>query len=282
MPFWCGESLSGKRLLVWPEQGLGDELQFLRYLLEPQLRDCGHLTLVCKPPLKSLFSSLGLADAVFAIGDEEIFEGKFDYWTFPMSFPYRLKTGLDSIPVTIPYIAADRQKIDFWRERLPASLFRVGLVWKGNPDHRNDSRRSLGTLCELAPLWRVAGQVSFVSLQKGPGAEEARHPAAEQPLFHCGDLIEDFSDSAAIVHHLDLVICVDTAIAHLAGAMGKRCWVLLPAIETDWRWLHERQDSPWYPGRLRLFRQSPGGAWSQVVAQVCQELAQLLGDSSAA
>ena len=276
VPFWAGEKLQGKRLLVWPEQGFGDEIQFLRYLAQPALRDCAQLTLVCKPELKNLFASLGLAAAVFALGDPAVFERQFDFWTFSMSLPLRCKTRLESIPADIPYITAASEKIHFWGTRLPVAPYRVGLAWKGSPMHRNDANRSLGALTTLAPLWRVGG-VSFVSLQKGQGEDEARNAPAHQPLFHYGELIEDFSDSAAILHHLDLIICVDTAIAHLAGAMGKRCWVLLPATDTDWRWLHDRQDSPWYPGRTRLFRQSHGGAWKDVVEDVRKELARLVG-----
>jgi len=134
----------------------------------------------------------------------------------------------------------------------------VGLVWKGNA--APNPHRSLPGLSTLASLWSIPG-VTFVSLQKGPGEDEAAAPPAGQPILHLGSDILDFADTAAIVAQLDLVICIDTAIAHLVGALNKPCWVLLPAIGVDWRWLQERTDSPWYPGAMRLFRQSKSGDW---------------------
>jgi ADP-heptose:LPS heptosyltransferase len=123
----------------------------------------------------------------------------------------------------------------------------------------------------LAPLWAISG-ISFISLQKGAGEDEATTPPAGQPLLHLGSDIGDFADTAAIVSQLDLVICIDTAIAHLAGAMNKPCWVLVPAIGTDWRWFRERTDSPWYPGVMRLFRQTRPGDWSATISEVAQAL----------
>jgi hypothetical protein len=154
---------------------------------------------------------------------------------------------------------------------VPTSGFRVGLVWQGNPKHRNDRNRSLASLAELAPLWRVPG-TRFVSLQMGAGAAEARNPPDVQPLVHLGDELTDFGDTAAIVSLLDLVICVDTAVAHLAGALARPCWVLVPEVGTDWRWLRGRDDSPWYPGVMRLFRQHSRGEWQSTIARVAEAL----------
>jgi hypothetical protein len=145
------------------------------------------------------------------------------------------------------------------------------LVWKGNPLFHHDGDRSLPSLDLLAPLGTVAG-VSFVSLQKGAGEEEARRPPAGLSLLALGPDLEDFADAAAVVAGLDLVISVDTAVAHLAGALGRPCWVMLADYLTDWRWLTDRADSPWYPERMRLFRQSPGTGWPPVIAAVTAAL----------
>jgi hypothetical protein len=148
------------------------------------------------------------------------------------------------------------------------------LAWKGNSLFENDADRSLPSLDVLAPLGAIAG-VNFVSLQKGAGEDEAAQPPGGMRLIDLGARLEDFADTAAVVTSLDLVICVDTAIAHLAGALGKPCWVLLPAYKTDWRWLTDRTDSPWYPGIMRLFRQSTMGNWADVVAEVASALGRL-------
>ena len=151
----------------------------------------------------------------------------WDFWTPPMSLPYYCRTRLDSIPAAIPYLSADPAKLAKWSRLLPASGVCVGLAWKGNPDFENDGDRSLPSLDLLAPLGSVAG-VNFVSLQKGAGEDEARRPPAGLSLLALGDALEDFADTAAVIAGLDLVISVDTAVAHLAGALGKPCWVLLP------------------------------------------------------
>ncbi|OGR02793.1 MAG: hypothetical protein A2520_09505 [Deltaproteobacteria bacterium RIFOXYD12_FULL_53_23] len=278
-PQWQGESLAGKSILVYPEQGFGDEIQFARYL--PLLKAWGasRVTLACKPPLRPLLQTVAGVDRVVVLAEDHAVEA-CDFWTFPLSLPLRFHTTLDTIPAALPYLAADPELVKHWRPRLPPSAFRVGLVWKGSGIHKNDSNRSLPGLSFLAPLWSVP-EVSFVSLQKGQGEEEALCPPQDQPLLNLGVEIRDFADTAAIISQLDLVICVDTAIAHLAGALGKPCWVLLPAIGTDWRWLQERADSPWYPGVMRLFRQEQGeDGWGATVARVAAALGELRQGSS--
>jgi hypothetical protein len=195
-----------------------------------------------------------------------------DYWSFSLSLPLHFATTVDTIPVAkLPYVHALPDRIAQWRDCLPAaSVRKVGLVWKGQSQHKNDANRSLPSLASLAPLWSVPG-VTFISLQKGQGEEEAAQPPAGQPLLALGAEMTDFSDAAAIVSELDLVICVDTAIAHLAGAMNKPCWVLLPAIGTDWRWQLDRRDSPWYPS-IRLFRQSDAEDWRTTISEVATAL----------
>lgn len=224
---WQGEPLAGKSLLVWPEQGLGDMIQFCRYL--PLLKEQGatRITLVCKPELKSLMTTLSGVDAVFALNDTAALQ-EHDFWTLPMSLPLHFKTELATIPARLPYLHTVPGRIARWSQRLsslPSSGLRVGLVWKGNAMHANDSHRSLPGISTLAPLWSVPG-VQFISLQTGLNVTAASDQTLS--LLHFGDDIADFADTAAIVQQLDLLISVDTA-AHLAGALGKPCWVLLPA-----------------------------------------------------
>jgi Flp pilus assembly protein TadD len=271
-PQWQGQSLAGKSLLVWPEQGLGDEIQFCRYLPLLKAHGARHITWVCKPPLKPLLQTLEGVDEVLISTVDIGAIAAHDYWTFPLSLPLHAGTTLETIPARLPYLSALPERVESWAGRLPdAGLhdvrLKIGLVWRGNPDNPNDADRSLPALALLAPLWSVPG-LRFISLQKGRGEEEVRDPPAAQPLLHLGGDIADFGDSAAIVAQLDLLITVDSAIAHLAGALGRPCWVLLPAHKTDWRWLQERSDSPWYPGSMQLFRQRRRGQWTEVIDEV--------------
>ncbi|MHB1238084.1 MAG: tetratricopeptide repeat protein [Gallionella sp.] len=269
-PHWRGESLNGKSLLIWPEQGFGDEIQFARYF--PMLKTLGvtRLTVVCKPALEALLKMVDGVDEVIPFSDA-LSLPLHDYWTFPMSLPMHFSTTVETIPDKLPYLKALPKRFKQWQNRLPADGLKIGLVWKGNAAHENDVNRSLPDLSLLAPLWSEPG-ITFISLQKGPGEEQAATPPPGQPILHLGSGIMDFADSAAIVAQLDLVICIDTAIAHLAGALNKPCWVLLPAVGVDWRWLQERTDSPWYPGVMRLFRQTKSGDWSATISEVALAL----------
>lgn len=267
-PRWQGESLAGKSLVIWPEQGFGDYIQFVRYASLLKARGVSRLTLLCRAPLAPLLETVEGVDAVVT---EESRLPAHDYWCFVLSLPLRFSVTADTMgKAPTPYVHALPARVARWQKRLPARGRKVGLAWKGSPGHGNDAHRSLPGLASLAPLWRVPG-VAFISLQKGQGEEEASSPPAGQPLTALGAQMEDFADAAAIVSQLDLVICVDTAVAHLAGALGKPCWVLLPAMDTDWRWLLERTDSPWYPS-LRLFRQSNLEDWRQTVDEVAKAL----------
>jgi len=272
-PQWRGESLVGKSLLIWPEQGFGDFIQFIRYA--PLLRELGvdRLTVLCSPPLKPLLASAAGVDTIIT---DPASVAPHDYWTLPMSLPLRFGTTLHNIPDAIPYLHALPQRVEQWSARVPTQGIKVGLVWKGNPIHRNDVNRSLPALSTLAALWSVP-DITFVSLQKWQAEEEALEASltsAAQPLIHLGNDIVDFADTAAIVAQLDLVICVDTAIAHLAGAIGKPCWLLLPALGVDWRWLRERSDTPWYPETMRLFRQTKPNDWTETIHDVTNALRQ--------
>lgn len=273
-PPWRGQPLAGKSLAIWPEQGLGDEIQFCRYVGEFKRRGAARITLVCKPPLYALFQAMPEVDAVRVLPEAGAKTGlpPHDYWVLAHSAPLYCGTTLDSIPARLPYLRVPPDRLAEWAPRLGGGAgIRVGLVWKGGTALSNDVQRSLPGLATLAPLWRVPGVV-FVGLQLGQGAEEAAAPPPGQPLCDLGPDIRDFADTAAILAQIDLLISVDTAAAHLAGALDRPCWVLLPATGTDWRWLAERSDSPWYPGALRLFRQAVPGDWGPVVAEVAAAL----------
>ena len=269
-PRWQGEALVGKSLLIGIEAGHGDMIQFCRYATELKAKGAVTLGIICHPALKTLFSTLDDVAVVIAL-DEPLPAMHWDYWAPPLSLPFHCQTRLDSIPARLPYLRADSARADGWaavlnRRQHPGEL-QVGLVWQGNPAFENDADRSLPHLDTLAALGQIAG-VRFVSLQKGAGEGAAEHPPAGLNLLNLGPHIVDFADTAAIIANLDLLISVDTAVAHLAGALGKPCWILLPAYKTDWRWLTERSDSPWYPSVMRLFRQAQMGEWAPVIAEI--------------
>jgi Flp pilus assembly protein TadD len=273
-PQWRGEALLGKSLLVWPEQGLGDEIQFCRYL--PLLKQQGakRITLICKTPLKDLMTTLEGVDMVLAVDEAGSAVAAHDFWTYPLSIPLHCRTDATNIPARLPYLHALPDRLAKWSERLPRDGLRVGVVWKGNKFHSNDSYRSLPNLTTLALLWTVPG-VRFISLQKGQDEDQAQNPPVGQPLLHVGTDLADFADTAAVIAQLDLIICVDTAVAHLAGALGKTCWVLLPAYRPDWRWLNGCDDSPWYPQVMRLFHQPRTEDWTVVIQDLKNALAEI-------
>ena len=267
-PRWQGEPLAGKSLLIAFEVGHGDMIQFCRYAALAKAGGATRVDILCHPGLKSLFATLAGADAVHAF-DEALPVSDWDYWTLPLSLPFHFNTRLESIPTDLPYLFADPERSQHWAAILSGSSgeLRVGLVWKGNPRFENDADRSLPSVATLAPLAALPG-IRFFSLQKDAGEEELRRWPGSQPLNDLASGLGDFADTAAVVMNLDLVITVDTAVAHLAGALGKPCGVLLPAYKADWRWLTGRTDSPWYPGVMRLFRQKAMGDWGPVVEEV--------------
>ena len=239
-PEWRGEPLAGKRLVVWPEQGLGDQIMFARFapLLQRQGVD---VTVLCLPPLQRLLAGC-LGVRVLAATGAVSFPDP-DYWVMTCSLAGRMGVTVESIPAA-PYLRALGPG-----PGLPEG-FKVGLVTSGSPAHGNDAQRSLPPQ-EAARLRAMAAQVV--------------------PLDPANTGARDFADTAAIVEQLDLVVTVDTAAAHLAGAMGKPCWVLVPAVGTDWRWLQARSDSPWYPS-VRLYRQPRAGAWDEVADRVLADV----------
>ena len=268
MPRWQGESLAGKSLLICFEAGFGDVIQFCRYAEVLKKQGATSITLLSHPPLKKLLSTLSGVDSIISF-DEPLPSSGFDFWTPLLSIPRHCNTNLDSIPARLPYLHADADRIEKWKPLVPQLGLRVGLVWRGSTQFENDADRSLPSLALLAPLWSVKN-ITFISLQKGAGENE--NPPDGLSLTSLGPKLTDFADTAAVISCLDLVICIDTAVAHLAGALGKPCWVLLPDYKTDWRWLTERCDSPWYPEVMRLFRQSTMGDWNPVIADVVNAL----------
>jgi hypothetical protein len=258
---WQGESLLGKSIVVLPEQGLGDEIQFCRYLPWLKARGAARVTLVCRPSQTALLQTLAGPDEVISQADALPRLAGHDYWTVLLSLPLRAGTTPDTIPADIPYLHPDPARLARLAPLLAGDGLKVGLVWRGNPLHSNDAERSLPGLDALAPLWAIPG-VRFFSLQKDAGALPP-----DLPLTDLAPAIDDFADSAALIARLDLLISIDSAPAHLAGALGVPCWLLLPARKADWRWLHGRDDSPWYPD-MRLFRQTQRGDWSGPVSRM--------------
>ncbi|WP_332851424.1 tetratricopeptide repeat protein [Duganella sp. S19_KUP01_CR8] len=277
-PRWDGEPLHGKSVMIVLEAGQGDMIHFCRYAAQLKARGASRVAVICHVPLKRLFATLEGVDRLYALGDP-IPDEHWDYWTHPMRLAATLGVSLSAMQAATPYLAAEPELVRLWAGRLPRQGLRVGLAWKGNPDFENDADRSLPSLATLAPLASLAaaGSVHFISLQKGQGEDEALNPPAGMPLYAAGPQLHDFADTAAVIANLDLVISVDTAVAHLAGALGKLCWVLLPDYRCDWRWLAGRSDTPWYPA-MRLFRQSAAGDWVPVIDAVRRELALLRGD----
>jgi len=270
-PRWTGESLEGKSMLVLREQGYGDEIMFARFVPLLKARGASRVSILCQSAVKTLLQSIPSVDDVICLEDMNDVWPLYDYWCYGQSLPHALDITLANLPAPIPYIAANVTARAAWRARiqkeLPAKALKVGLTWRGNPTHGNDHNRSLASLAVLRPLWDVPN-VSFVSLQTGEAAAEALVPPHDQPLAAWGSTFVDFADGAALVSELDLVISVDTAIVHVAGALGVPCWVMIPRIETDWRWLNDRHDSPWYPKGMRLFRQTQDAEWGDVFVQL--------------
>lgn len=258
-PEWDGSPLAGRRILLHAEQGYGDAIQFLRFSSVVAAQG-GEVIVGCDPALHRLAKGVaGVREVV-----EKTDQTTFDVHCPLMSLPRVLGTTLETIPRHVPYVHVDAATVERWRQRLSGmgQGLKVGLAWAGRAQHVNDRQRSMPVEV-LAPLAEAAG-VQWISLQKGSNVTEGW-------ITDYTSELHDFADTAALVAALDLVICVDTSVAHLAGALGQKTWVML-AHWPDWRWMLGRSDSPWYP-TIRLFRQAQRGDWSGVVAQVRQALA---------
>jgi len=262
-PEWDGRPLNGKRILLWFEQGLGDTIQFLRYL--PRVEELGgKIVLAVQPELRRLVEGSVKVDEFVDMA------GKlpgFDVQCSLLSLPTVMGTRMETIPGGIPYLNAPEELVKKWKGRIESysGQMRVGLAWAGRPGHINDANRSM-TLKDLAPL-ADSGAV-FFSLQKWKTGSSNSGAETGMNIIDWTEDFADMADTAGLIANLDLVIAVDTAVAHLAGAMGKRVWVLLPKA-ADWRWMLEREDSPWYP-TMRLFRQEKLGEWKGVVGRVVE------------
>ncbi len=264
-PLWLGrEDISGRTILLHAEQGLGDTIQFCRYAA--LVADTGaRVALEVHAPLKFLLADLKGIDRIVAKGEAL---PDFDVHCPLLSLPLAFETRLDTIPAAVPYITPSPSAAAAWDEMLgPRTGPRVGLVWSGNAIFKNDHNRTIG-LAALRPLLKP--DISFVSLQKDIRDDDRLVLEELAMIRHFGDDLLDFSDTAALTSLMDLVISVDTSVAHLAGAMGVPTWVLLPEIP-DWRWLLNRDDSPWYPS-VRLFRQRTQGDWAPVIDDIAQAL----------
>jgi tetratricopeptide (TPR) repeat protein len=262
-PLWLGDyPLARKRILVAAEQGLGDCIQFARYV--PLLARAGATVILEAPaPLCSLFARLEGVTTVVARGDSL---PDFDVYCPAGSLPRALRTEVSSIPADIPYLRASETHVAKWRERidrLPPP--RIAVAWAGSADHVNDRNRSL-QLRQLAQLFAL--NAGFVSIQRDLRAGDAEELTRQPALTHVGDALADFDDTAAVVTLADLVITVDTSVAHLAGALGRPTCVLVP-FWPDWRWMLERTDTPWYP-TMRLCRQPRTSDWDTVIAGVAE------------
>lgn len=266
VPRWEGESVHGKTIVLLGEQGLGDSIQFVRYGLLLAKRGA-QVVVACNLALKRLFRSIDGIHAVYGTDDGLI---KADFQCELMSLPLRFGTTVESIPDTTPYITPDAETVAEWSRRLgPREKFRVGLVWAGRRVHHSDMDRrrsfTLGTYRGLADV----PDVEFHSLQKGVAIDRG-NPSASVPIADFPSDVDDFWDLVPLVANLDLVISADTAVAHLAGAMGKPVWVL-SRYDACWRWFYDRADTPWYR-TMRIFRQPKPGDWESVVGDVKNQL----------
>jgi hypothetical protein len=272
-PRWDGSDLAGRTILLHREQGIGDLVQFVRYAMLVKQRG-GKVIVECPSQLIRLCSSCLGVDSVIAAGSTL---PDFDVQAPLMSLPGILGRNLATVPATVPYLLAEDDLIQKWRLLMKdAEGFKIGIAWQGNPRYRKDRHRSI-PLARFAPLARVDG-VRLISLQKGPGVEQLGTLSKLFPVTDFGGELDTksgaFMDTAAIMKNVDLVVTSDTSIAHLAGALGVRVWVALSKV-ADWRWLLDREDSPWYP-TMRLFRQTKLGDWDTVFQRIACEVKKLI------
>jgi len=266
---WDGSPLEGKAILLHGEQGFGDAIQFIRYA--PLVAERGGKVIVsCQAKLKTLFQDV---QGVSVVLTEDEPHPPFDVCSSLMSLPRLFGTTLQTIPAPMPYIRPDPEKARRWKTRLAAEGARlnVGLFWATDAKSTLSPLKSIA-LDALAPLGKVSG-VRYFSLQQGAAASQAARPPGGMEMVDLGAELADFSDTAALISNLDLIISIDTAIVHLAGAMGLPVWTLAH-FPPDWRWLLGRDDSPWYPS-MRLFRKGRTDTWAQVVARVAEALRQV-------
>lgn len=272
VPEWDGSPLPEGRIMLVGDQGFGDVLQFARYVPQVASR-CSEVIVAASAELAALMQTLPGSPKVVTVTRDL---PQLAAQTTMSSLPGLLGTTVETIPGECPYLTPPESLVAQWGRRFaavcPAGYRKIGLAWAGRPEHGNDRNRSI-SLTDLAPIGGLEG-VALVSLQKGQGTAGLGEVFWRAPVFNVGHEFDAFIDTAAAITHLDLVVTVDTAIAHLAGALGKPCWIMLP-YAPDWRWLQERTDTPWYPN-TRLFRQPAYGDWKTVIADVTKALADSL------
>ena len=264
--YWKGQDIAGRDILILGEGGLGDSLMMLRYIpLLKSLNGAGKLSVECDPSLRRIYESVSEIDEVI-LRRTDIPISTFDWYCFDMSLPYLFQTELKNIPSPY-YLMPTNQQRDKWTERISRIPgLKVGITWSGNVRYEADSIRSV-ILDKLVPLFSIPG-IAWISLQKGNAAKQLSD--CEHVMHDWMDECNDLADTASLIDHLDLVITVDTAIVHLAGTIGRPTW-LLNRYATDWRWLLENEDSPWYPS-IRIFRQARLNDWDGVIEKVAEQL----------
>ena len=273
---WHGQSVKGKTVLVYAEQGLGDIIQFSRYLIELANRGA-HVVLAVRDRMTRLLRSLPVPVTLIA---EDTKPKKLDFHAPLLSLPHLFNTTLETVPSPVPYLKAEPEKVAQWRERLGDHGFRIAIAWQGKTQSINDPNRSF-PLAAMAPLAALPG-VRLISLQKGEGSEHLDRLPAGMTVEQLGEDFDSgfdaFVDSAAVMEASDLVVTLDTSVAHLAGALGRPVWTALKHVP-DWRWLLDRTDSPWYP-TMTLYRQTRAGAWDSVFAAMTRDLKEKLAARS--
>jgi len=269
-PRWQGEPIRDQRLLICSDQGYGDAIQFIRYLPRLQEQTGAKIVFLTPPPLARLFDGIAGIDQL-AIEGEPLPE--FDCWVPLLSIPKALGLDFSNLQTSpLPYLQSRPELVEFWKSMLPdwaKPLYKIGVVWQGNPRQSRDRLRS----CPLATFSRFFDRegVAVISLQQDPaGLAQLETAELPGPLIEWGSRFSDFADAAAAIQNVDLVVSVDTAMCHLAGALGHPTWTLL-ASSADWRWFKDRDDSPWYP-TMRLFRQPAWGEWNTPLNMVAQEI----------
>lgn len=263
--YWQGEPLAGKTIVILSEQGLGDIIQFSRYVTRlKREKQAAQVIFLGRPELHALLLTLPDIDRCLT-RFEELASVTFDCWCMLLDLPAWFLTR-DPFGPLPPLFQIEAHRTAQWQLAQNSEVLHVGVVWKGNSAHKNDVQRSLAHFNQLAPLWQVPG-IRWVSLQKGAGEDEVLPCAVTQPALALGPRFHDYADTASAIAQLDLVISVDTSVAHLAGSMGKPCWIMVPGIATDWRWTAGREDSLWYP-QMRLFYRHQDEGWAAVIARI--------------
>lgn len=268
-PFWKGQDIYNKTLLIHAEQGMGDTIQFCRYI---SLIDKKNAKIVfsCHPELTELLKDLKGLDEIIP---EKVYKEplvNYDFQIPLLSLPYIFKTNINSIPANTPYIFAKPEYIKKWKEQLDKfNKFKIGFVWKtGNSDPMFEKKS-----CNIDFFYKLSQEfshITFFSIQKGTNTKDFYKYGETNNFINLSEKIDSFDDTAGIIHNLDLIISVDTSVAHLAGAMGKKVWNLLSAFH-DWRWLIERNDSPWYP-EMKIFRQKERFTWDDIFNQIVSKI----------